>query len=147
MPCGISYFIEKYYLLFIFIVAGLIKHEGEPTEVDSWFLFFNSEDDIIFRDEFYSKYSIGLWDYIFKTKKFKEFKKEEQKIEELVQAQIITSHDHTCIEVYSSINSENYISRLIEAIARELNIDMPKNNDLPSMIDIICSNRTFGIKN
>ena len=60
--------------------------------------------------------------------------------------QIITSHDHTCIEINSSIHSEESLSELIEAISRELNIDMPKNNDLPSMMDIICSNRTFDIK-
>jgi len=124
----------------------LLKNEGEPTRADSWFLFFNSEDDIIFRDEFYSKYSIGFWDYIFKTKKYKEFIKEEKKIEQLVQAQIITSHDHTCVEIHSSIHSEDSLSELIKAIARELNIDMPKNNDLPSMRDIICSNSTFDIK-
>jgi hypothetical protein len=121
----------------------LLKNEGEHTRQDSWFLFFNSEDDIIFRDEFYSKYSIGFWDYIFKTKKYKEFKKEEEK---LVQTQIITSHDNPCIEVYSSIHSEDSLSALIEIIARELNIDMPKNSKLPSMTDIICSNRTFDIK-
>jgi len=124
----------------------LLKNEGEPTRQDSRFLFFNSEDDITYRDEFYSKYSIGFWDYIFKTKKYKEFLREEQKIEQLVQTQIITSHDHTCVEVHSSIHSEDSLSGLIETIARELNIDMPKNSKLPSMKDIICSNRTFDIK-
>jgi len=124
----------------------LLKNEGEPTRDDSWFLFFNSEDDIIFRDEFYSKYSIGFWDYIFKTKKYKDFIKEEKKIEQLVQAQIITSNDHACVEINSSIHSVESMSGLIEAIARGLNIDMAKNNDLPSMRDIICSNRTFDIK-
>jgi hypothetical protein len=44
----------------------LLKYEGEPTEADSWLLFFNSEDDIILRDEFYTKYSIGVWDLIVK---------------------------------------------------------------------------------
>jgi hypothetical protein len=121
----------------------LLKNEGEHTRQDSWFLFFNSEDDIIFRDEFYSKYSIGFWDYIFKTKKYKEFKKEEEK---LVQIDIITNHDYPCIEVYSSIHSEDSLSGLIETIARELNIDMPKNSKLPSMTDIIYTNRTFDIK-
>lgn len=124
----------------------LLKNEGEPTRDDSWFLFFNSEDDIIVRDEFYSKYYIGLWNYIFKTKKYKEFIKEEKKIEQLIQAQIMTSHDHTCVEIYSSIHPEDLLSGIIEATARELNIDMPKNNDLPSMRDIICSNSTFDIK-
>ena len=123
----------------------LLKHEGEPTKADSWLLFFNSEDDIIFRNEFYSKYSIGFWADIFKTKKYKEFKKEEQKIEQLVQTEILTSHDHPCIEVHSSIHSEDSLSTLIETTARELNIDMPKNSKLPSMTDIICSNRTFDI--
>ena len=124
----------------------LLKYEGEPTRADSRLLFFNSEDDVIFRDEFYSKYSTGFWDYIFKTKKYKAFKREEQKIEQLVQIQFITSHDHPCIEVYSSIYSEDSLSRLIETIAKELNIDMPKNSKLPSITDIICSNRTFHIK-
>ena len=123
-----------------------LKYEGEPTNADSRLLFFNSKDDIIRRDEFYSKYSIGFWTYIFKTKKYKEFKREEQKIEQLVQTQIITSHDHPCIEVYSSIYSEDSLSGLIETIASELNIDMFKNIKLPSMIDIICSNRKFDIK-
>jgi len=124
-----------------------LKYEGEPTEADSWLLFFNSEGDAVIREKIYSKHSWGFWDYIFKTKKYKEFKKEEQKIEQLVQAEIITSHDHTCIEIYSSIHSENSLTGLIEASAMELNIDILKNDKLPSMKDIICSNRTFNIKN
>lgn len=124
----------------------LLNYEGEPTNADSWLLFFNSEDDIVFRDEFYSKHSYGFWDYILKTKRYKEFESEEQKLKQLVQTQIITSHDHPCIVVYSSIHSEDSLSELIEAIAEKLNIDMFKNSKLPSMTDIICSNRTFDIK-
>jgi len=124
----------------------LLKYEGEPTNADSWLLFFNSEDDIILRNEFYSKYSIGFWADIFKTKKYKELKREEQKIEQLVQTQVITSHDHPCIEIYSSIHSEDSLSGLIETIAKELNVDMFKNSKLPSMNDIVMSNRTFDIK-
>jgi hypothetical protein len=124
----------------------LLKYEGKPTNADSRLLFFNSEDDIIFWEEFDSKHSAGFWDDIFKTKKYKEFKREEQKIEQLVQIQIITNHDHPCLEVYSSIHSEDSLSGLIETIARELIIDMPKNSKLPSLTDIICTNRTFDIK-
>jgi hypothetical protein len=98
---------------------------------------------MIFWEEFDSKHSSGFWDWIFK---YKELKREEQKIEQSVQTQIITSHDHPCIEVYSSIHSEDSLSGLIETIARELNIDMLKNSKLPTMKDIICSNRTFDIK-
>jgi hypothetical protein len=123
----------------------LLKYEGEPTNADSRFLFFNSKDEIILRDEFYSIHSTVLWDWIFKTKKYKEFIKEEKKIEHLIQIQMITSHDHPCIEVHSSIHSEDSLSTLIDTTARELNIDMPKNSKLPSKTDIICSNRTFNI--
>ena len=120
----------------------LLKYEGEPTNADSRLLFFYSEDDLILIDEF-SKHPTGFWDWIFKTKNYKEFIKEEKKIESLIQIQIITSHDHPCIEVLSSIHSEDSLSSLIETTARELNIDMSKNSKLPSMTDIICSNRTF----
>jgi hypothetical protein len=123
----------------------LLKHEGFPTKADSWFSFFNSEDDIVFRNELPSKYSTGFRDWLFKTKKYKEFKKDEQKMEQLVQTEILTSHDHPCIVVYSSIHSEDSLSGLIETIAKGLNIDMPKNSKLPSITDIICSNRTFDI--
>lgn len=124
----------------------LLKNEGNPTNADSWFLFFSSEDDIISRDEFFSKYSYGFWDYIFKTRTYKAYKREEEKIEQLVKVQIMTSHDHPCIEVYSSIHAEDSLSRAVEAVAGQLNIDMPKNSKLPSMTDIIRSNRTFDIQ-
>ena len=64
----------------------------------------------------------------------------------MVQTQVITSHDHPCIEIYSSIHSEDSLSGLIETIAKELNVDMFKNSKLPSMNDIVMSNRTFDIK-
>ena len=131
-------------MLFIFFCTKTVKLlYHQVLKLAHHQLFFNSGDDIILRDEFYSKHTTGFWDWIFKTKNYKEFIKEEKKIEHLFQIQIITSHDYPCIEVLSSIHSEDSLSSLIETTARELNIDMSKNSKLPSMTDIICSNRTF----
>ena len=123
----------------------LNQNEGEPTKVDSWFRFFDPEDEVATK-EFFSRKNPGFWAWILKTKKWKEYQREEQKMSQLVQIEISTSHDHPCIEVYSSIHSEEVLSGLIETIAKELNIDMPKNFKLPCMADIIMTNRTFDIK-
>jgi len=126
----------------------LDKNEGKPTKHDSCFRFFNLENEMLVKEFCYKEHP-GLWAWILKTKKWdewKEYRKEEQKVRQLVQIEISTSHDHTCIELYSSIHSEDSLSRLIETIANELNIDMVKNPKLPSMADIIMTNRTFDIK-
>jgi hypothetical protein len=123
----------------------LNRCEGEPKKSDSWFRFFNSADEMTAK-EFFSKKHPGFWACALKTKTGKEYKSEEQKIRQLVQIEIVTSHDHTCIEVYSSKHSEDLLSELIENVAKELRIDMPKNSELPSMTDIIMTNRRFGVK-
>jgi len=122
----------------------LHKSEGEPVKSDSWFRFFASDNEKPAKD-FLDKAHPGLFAWMFKTTKWKDYKKEEQRTKKLVCLEILTSHDHTCVEIYSSIHSEDSLSRLIENVAKELNIDMLKNSKLPAMSDIIMTNRKFSL--
>jgi len=122
----------------------LHKSEGAPTEIDSWFRFFAKESEETVKDLLGKKHP-GFLAWMFKTKKWKDYKIEEHRIKELVSLDISTSHDHTCIEIYSSMHSEGSLSELIESIIEELNIDMVKNPRLPIMSDIIMTNKTFDL--
>jgi hypothetical protein len=122
----------------------LYKSEGIPTEIDSWFGFFARENEETAKGLLGKKHP-GFVAWMFKTKKWKDYKIEEQRIKELVLLEMHTSHDHTCIEIYSSMHSEDSLSELIENIAEELNIAMVKNPKLPVMSDIIMTNKTFDL--
>ena len=122
----------------------IIKFEGEPTPVDSWFRLFEKQDERIVKS-FFNRKGPGGFAPIFKTEKWRKYKREEEKINQLARFELITSHDHPCIEVYSSIHSEDGLSELIESVATDLNIDMPKNLNLGSMAEIIMSNRSFDL--
>ena len=122
----------------------LHKNEGVPTEIDSWFRFFARESEEAVKGLLCNKYP-GIATWMFKTKKWKHYKIEERRINELVLLDMSTSHDHTCIEIYSSIHSESSLSELIESVAGELEIDMVKNAKLPVMSDIIMTNKTFDL--
>lgn len=71
--------------------------------------------------------------------------KEWEGLEKLVLFDMSTSHDHTCIDIYSSIHSEDTLSKLIENVAKELDIDMPKNYRLPAKSGIIMTNKKFSL--
>jgi len=122
----------------------LHKSEGAPTEIDSWFRFFARESEEKAKGLLGIK-NPGFIAWMFKTKKWRDYKIEEKRINELVRLDISTSHDHTCIEIYSSMHSEESLSELIESIAEEVNIDMVKNPKLPIMSDIIMTNKTFDL--
>ena len=122
----------------------LHKSEGTPTEIDSWVRFFARESEETAKGLIAKKHP-GFVAWIFKTKKWKDYKIEEQRINELVLLDMHTSHDHTCIEIYSSMHLEDSLSELIESVAEELNIIMVKNPRLPVMTDIIMTNKTFNL--
>ncbi|MHC4111594.1 MAG: hypothetical protein ACYSUY_10990 [Planctomycetota bacterium] len=122
----------------------LHKSEGIPVKSDSWFRFFECENEKLAKDFLYKAHP-GFFAWMFKTDKWKDYKKEDQRTKNLVRLDISTSHDHTCIEIYSSIHSVDSLSRLIENVAKELGIDMPKNSKLPAMSDIIMTNKKFSL--
>ena len=122
----------------------IIKFKGEPTPADSWFRLFEKQDERIVKS-FFNRKGPGVFASIFKTEKWRNYKREEEKINQLVRFELMTSHDHPCIEVYSSIHSEDELSELIESVATDLNIDMPKNLNLGSMAEIIMSNHSFDL--
>ena len=122
----------------------LHKSEGMPVKSDSWFRFFESENEKSAKDFIY-KARPGFFAWMFKTEKWKNYKKEEQGFKKLVRFDMSTSHDYTCIDIYSSIHSEDTLSKLIENVAKELDIDMPKNSKLPAMSGIIMTNKKFSL--
>jgi hypothetical protein len=122
----------------------LHKSEGEPTKIDSSFSFFSRESEETAKS-FLDKQYPGVIACIFRTKKWKDYRTQERRIDELVLLDMYTSHDHPCIEIYSSMHTESSLSELIESISEELNIDMVKNPRLPIMSDIIMTNKTFNL--
>ena len=111
--------------------------------VDSWFTFFD-EKDKSFIENFYKK-RLSLLAGIFKTKRWKEYQAEWKNIRELFQIELVTSHDHPCIVMDSSLHKAQELSNIIQEVSVVLNIEMPLNSDLPSMEEIIMSNRTFDL--
>ncbi|MDD5070873.1 MAG: hypothetical protein PHV17_09110 [Candidatus Omnitrophica bacterium] len=123
----------------------LSKSEGEPTILDSWFRFSDVKDKVMVEAFFAEEYP-GFFSSLFKTKKWRDYNNQSEKVNKLVKFELSTSHDHTCIEVFSLIHSEFSLSRLIETAAKNLQIDMVKNASLPNMADIIMTNKTFIMK-
>jgi len=118
------------------------KIEGKSTPIDSWFRLFRQQDRKKVEDFFNTKRP-GILSRILETKKWIEYKTNEKKINQSVLFELGTSHDFPCLDVYSSIHSENELSKLIESVAEELNINMTKNPNLGPAKTIVYSNHTF----
>lgn len=120
------------------------KSEGKPTPLDSWFRLFNKQDGKIAEDLFKRKRP-GFISQLLKTEKWKNYNREYEITKKLARFELGTSHDYTCIDVDSSIHSEDELSKLIETVASELNIDMLKNPSLGPARKIVYSNRSFDL--
>ena len=120
----------------------LYESEGKPTSFDSCLRLFPKIHKNRVED-FYRKKSPNIFAIIFNTRKAREYFLEAEEIAQLASLDISTSHDHPCIEIYSTLYSEEKLSQLINTVAAELNIKMAKNINLPAAADIIMSNRSF----
>lgn len=122
------------------------RAQGDPTELDSWYRFFTKEDEDAV-NAFIGSRRPGVFAWIFQTKKWKDYKTEDERIKGLIRLELFTSHDYPCIDVYCSFLSEGSLAELIDKTARETQIEMKRNENLPSMADVIMSNRSFDIQN
>jgi hypothetical protein len=120
------------------------KCEGRPTPLDSWFRLFDKQDGKIGED-FFKRKRPGFICQLLKTEKWKDYNREYERTNKLVRFELGTSHDYTCIDVVSSIHSEDELSKLIETVATELNIEMLKNSSLDPAKEIVYSNRSFDL--
>lgn len=123
----------------------LNKAENGPYDIDICLRFFNLENKET-AEVFFAKKYPGFLSWFLKTTTWKEYKRESQKIDQLIQIEMRTSHDYPCIDLFSSIHTEDELKILIENIAKEINIDMHYNANLPSMSDIIMSNKKFDLQ-
>ena len=122
----------------------LDKSEGEPTPIDSNLRLFAKDCEDRVRD-FNGKKIPNIFAVIFNRRKVKGYFEEAKQIARLASFDVSTSHDHPCIEIYSSLHSEEELSHLIDNVATELNIEMLKNCNLPSIENILYTNRSFDI--
>jgi hypothetical protein len=123
----------------------LDKSEGKPTPIDSCFQLFEKHNENRAK-EFHKKKPPGIWARILNARKAREYFAEAKAIFELASFSISTSHDHPCIEIHSTLHSEEELSRLIDKTATELKIEMAENCKLPPMRHILYTNRTFEIE-
>jgi hypothetical protein len=64
----------------------------------------------------------------------------------MIDAEIETSHDFPCVVVHSRINSEESMSALLQAVARELKMNLPRNIDLGPIRNVVTSNERFELQ-
>jgi len=112
--------------------------EGRPTSADSQLAFFPTEHEGTVRGFFEKKPPS-----IFSFRKKASYLAERVKINRLVQIGIETSHDFPCIIIETSIHSEDILSEIIDGVSKQLDIEMPKNNKLGPIRNIVMSNKTF----
>jgi hypothetical protein len=80
------------------------------------------------------------------TRKARAYREEAVEIAGLARLEVSTSHDYPCIEVHSSLHSEEALAQLIEDVAGELNVPMVRNDDLPALEEVVWTNRRFDVK-
>ena len=116
----------------------LHKSEGRPTTADSYLVFFPKQDEKTVL-KFFMKKAPG----IFSWRKRASYLAERTRVNGLAQIRMETSHDFPCIIVDTSIHSEDKLSEMIDGVSEQLGVEMPKNNKLGPIRNIVTSNRTF----
>ena len=118
------------------------KAHGYPLPPDSTFQFY-SEDHAISVEEFLQKKQPSLFSRLLDSDRWATFKREEELVDEMIEAEIETSHDFPCVVVRSRIHSEESLSELIQEVAKDLEMNMPRNTQLGLIKDVVTSNRSF----
>ena len=119
------------------------KAQGYPFPPDSTFHFY-SEDHAISVKEFLQKKRPSFFSHLLNSDKWATFKREEELVDEMIDAKIETSHDFPCIVIRSHIHSEESLSELMQEVARDLKMNMPRNTHLGLIEEVVTSNRSFG---
>ena len=128
----------------------IIKDEGYPTKFDSNYILFGKdvfeeakEKLELLRKEYpETPVHPGIFSFIFKTKKHKEWKKFQEKLssqekktwstlEGLLSVMIETNHDYPYLNCCSKIHSIEDLVSSIEKVAKDLNIELEIINKKP----------------
>lgn len=120
------------------------KSEGSPYPVDSWLRFFADRDsgDVY---NFVARKLPSFLSRILTDSIWRDYCKERERIKQMIRFELSTSHDNTCIEVNSTIHTDQSLSELIETVAGRIDIEMPKNNGLPPISKLFFSNKSFDL--
>jgi len=116
--------------------------QGYPLPPDSILRFFsdNHAKDV---ETFFQKRRPGFFSRLVNSAAWLSFQKEENLVNQMIDAEIETSHDFPCIVVHSRIHSEESMSMLIEKVATEMKLDMSRNKQLGPIRNVVTSNEKF----
>jgi hypothetical protein len=118
------------------------RAQGYPLPPDSIFRFY-SERHAKSVEEFLQKKRPGFFSRLLNTAEWATFQKEENSVGEMVDTEIETSHDFPCIVVHSRVHSEKSMSELLEEVAKELKMTLPRNHRLGTIRETVTSNQRF----
>ena len=118
------------------------KTQSYPLPPDSTFRFY-SEHHAKSVEEFLQRKYPGFFSRLMHTAEWVSFQKEERLVGEMIKIEIETSHDFPCIVIHSCIHSEESMSALLQEVAKDLEMTLPRNIELGSIRDIVMSNQRF----
>lgn len=121
-----------------------MKETGVYKDVDVHLNFFDDKDSEMV-NSFYSKPRPGCFAWLFRTRYYRAYKAEEEKIELLIRIEISTSHDYPCVVVHKSSFAENALAQLIKKVAHNLKLRIFRSNFSFPMDTIMMSNKTFDV--
>ena len=120
------------------------KAQGYPLPPDSTFRFY-AEDHGKRIEEFLQKKYPSFFSRLLNTNEWTSFQNEQRLFSEMIDVEIENSHDFPCIVVHSRIHSEESMSELLQEAAEELEMTLPRNNELGTIENIVTSNQKFGL--
>ena len=118
------------------------RAQGYPLPPDSTFRFY-SENHAISVEKFLQKKRQSFFSRLMNSAEWVSFQKEERLVGKMIDTEIETSHDFPCVIIHSHIHSEKTISELIQKIAKDLKMDMPRNTQLGLIEEVVTSNWSF----
>jgi hypothetical protein len=119
--------------------------QGSPLPPDSAFRFYR-EAHALSVEEFLQKRYPSFLSRIMNNAEWVSFQKEEKLVSEMIDVEIETSHDFPCVVVHSRIHSEESMSALLQTVARDLKMTLPRNIDLGPIRNIVISNERFELR-
>lgn len=108
------------------------KIEGQPTKLDSTFWLFDKYDKEIVT-YFFNKREPNSFSAIFKTKYYRDWQAEFNKIMKLSKVTIETSHDFCGVIMHSIAHSTEELIKEINIVARELKLELYATNELENI--------------
>jgi hypothetical protein len=116
------------------------KVQGSPLPPDSISRFY-SENRATSVEEFLAKKHPSFFSRLMNSTEWSSFQKEEKSVGEMIDVDVETSHDFPCILVHSRIHSNEFMSMLIEQVAKDLRLDIMRNKALGPIKDVVTSNQ------